>query len=159
VTNRASTLLTDIAACLCAEVNPDDNMCFCGVIAGTAAVHDFWPDCTNDGMAWVRLALAYPSTALGIADQTPGAKGKMVGLDIEIGLVRSYEVDEQDGSINAAEYARMMVQSGDDMMAMRKVISCCPALNERDFILGTWTPIGPTGLVYGGAWTLFSQVH
>jgi hypothetical protein len=163
MTNRVNDLLTGIAACLCAEVNaptvekPNGPMCFCGVIAGQAAVHDLWPDCTHDGMAWVRLALSYPSLALGIQDQSPGVNRKFVGVDIEIGMVRSYEV-ESDGSITDTEQARMVLQSTDDMMAMRHVIACCDTLQERDFILGTWTPIGPTGLVYGGAWTLYSQV-
>lgn len=157
MTNAASTLLTQIAACLCAEVNPDDKMCFCGVIQGTAAVHDLWPDCTNDGMAWVRLALSYPSVSLGVADTSPGIRGKMLGIDVEIGMVRSYEAD-QYGHIDDTEYARMAVQAGDDMMAIRKVIACCDALDESDFILGTYQPIGPTGLVYGGAFTIYSIV-
>lgn len=156
--SRTSDLLTAIASCLCAEVNEDDTMCFCGVIQGTQAVHDFWPDCTNDGMAWVRLAAAYPSTTLGVADQTPGIKGKFIGLDIEIGIVRTHEVDPSDAQISPEEYAAMAEKASDDLHLIYHVIACCDALNERDFIMGNYQPIGPTGFVYGGGVTIFTQV-
>lgn len=151
-------ILTAIASCLCAEVNADDDMCFCGVIQGEAAVHDFWPDCDNDGMAWVRLGPTYPSTALGQADETPGIKGKALGLDIDLGIVRSYEFDDTDLSISPEQYATMATRAADDMQAIYKVIACCDALEERDFIMGQYLPIGPSGGVYGGSVTVYTQV-
>jgi hypothetical protein len=156
-------LMTELAACLCAQIESEGltRPCFCGVVPGQQVVADFMPDCFGgedalDGMAFVRLATAYPAFAPGIIVEEP-AESVIAGLgvDIEIGILRS--VPLQDDGLDEAQSADLVTAQLDDMLAIRKAIVCCVQLERADFILNQYTPFGPLGGVVGGAFTV--MVH
>lgn len=152
-------LLTDIAACLCATLTPDGEtdpgLCFCGVISGEGVDSAIGFECDDKcGMAWVRLIAAYPATQIGQLDQTETPCGTYLGLDIEVGVFRCAPVPEGVEIPNPEDLHALAVQQADDMVLARKAIACCSALEDIDYLLGTWTPIGPEGLIMGGAWIL-----
>ena len=157
-------LLTEIAACLCAQIDTDGLVkpCFCGVVPGAAVVADFMPDCFNndetalDGMAWVRLVNAYPAFQPGVVVEDPSASVIAgLGIDIEVGILRSIPLPE-DG-LDEVQSATAVVAQMDDMLTIRRAIVCCTELERADFLLNRYTPVGPLGGVVGGAFTV--MVH
>lgn len=142
--------LDAMAACLCAEVNADNSLCFCGIIVGDAP-YDVSGECGGKcGQAWVRLVGAYPQASLGEADLTDNNCRKALGLDLEIGVMRCFPVSEDPPS--EAELLLVSDQQVADMLAMRKAILCCDAFDG--VILGNYEPIGPEGEggLVGGIW-------
>jgi hypothetical protein len=157
--SAVSDLLTSIAACLCAELTPDGqdgpDLCFCGVVAGEGVVADIGFECDDRcGMAWVRLVTAYPAIQIGQFDQSGNTCGAFLGLDVEVGVLRCVEVAEGTDVPDPEDLIAQAVQQNDDMVLIRKAIACCTALDNVDYMLGTYTPIGPEGALGGGAWTL-----
>lgn len=157
-------LMTELAACLCAQIDADGltKPCFCGIVPGQQVVADFMPDCFGlegeelDGMAFVRLALAYPAFQPGVVVEDPAASVIAgLGVDIEIGILRSIPAPEEGLDEKAAADAAM--SQYDDMLAIRKAIVCCAELERADFILNQYQPFGPLGIVVGGAFTV--MVH
>ena len=148
------TILNSLAACLCAQIEADGSpkTCFCGVIPGATAVQEYGTDCDNlDGMAWVRLALTYPSSAVGVQSQQVGNCSVGIGVDIEVGIMRTIPMDALP---DEAELLAANQQQVKDVLTIRKAIACCPDLHSKDFILGSYTPSGPLGGLVGGAWTV-----
>lgn len=142
-----------LAACLCAELDGGDTMCFCGVIAGETW-YDLSGECdTRCGQAWVRVAGIYPATVLGQQDLTLRNCGKVLSLDLEIGAVRCLEVPDDGTPPSAAELLAASEQQMKDALAMRRAVQCCESFDE--YILNLWTPIGPPSVaLVGGTWTL-----
>lgn len=156
-------LMTEIAACLCNQIEVDGLVkpCWCGVYPGATVVADFMPECFEgaqalDGMAWVRMASAYPAFQPGVVVEDP-AQTMVAGLgfDIEVGILRSVPIPEE--GIDESQAAESVTSQIDDMLCIRKAISCCVALERADFILNQYTPVGPIGGVVGGAFTV--MVH
>ena len=150
--SRIQDALTLLAACVCEEATNggEDPLCFCGVLPGDAVAHDygFGDACEfNPGMAWVRLLTAYPSSAVGSADTTPNNCMKMTGLDIEVGILRGYPIEEQ---VTAEVAAEAVTRQYDDYEKMIKAILCCDAFSRTEIVLGSYTPIGPMGAAFGG---------
>lgn len=144
-------LLDDLAGCVCAAVNSDNSLCFCGILVGTAP-YNVTGECKKKcGQAWVRLVSAYPSTVLGEADLTDNNCGKSLGLDIEIGVMRCFPIKETYKTEDLLAVSDKQVA---DMLAMRQAILCCDF--EADVILGEYTPLGPEGEGghVGGVWNL-----
>lgn len=152
--------MTDLATCLCAQIEADGlpPFCFCGVVPGEAAILDYAGDCDPlCGMAWVRLAGAYPSMIVGAPDVSLGNCGAALGGDIEIGTMRC--VPGSDDSGNPPSDAELLLATSlqiADAEAIRKAIICCPG--HKDFTIGQYTPVGPAGGMVGGAWLLSVQV-
>lgn len=156
MSNQITDLLEGLAACLCAQIATDGSpgTCFCGVVPGDAALGDYAGDCADlNGVAWVRLALTYPSVTIGQQDQRVANCGSGIGIDVEMGIIRSFDVDVD--SPDEAEALATATLQMDDMMTMRRAILCCSDLNPKDFILGSYRPLGPLGAMVGGAWTLY----
>jgi hypothetical protein len=152
-------LLTDLAACLCNELTPEGEeshgLCFCGVMPGEVVAADAGWNCDDlCGMAWTRLESSYPATSLGEFQGDENTCGTFLGLDIELGVLRCVEGGDNGEAPEAAEWERATELQLGDMVAMRRAVQCCPALEEIDFLLGTYSPIGPQGLVAGGIWTV-----
>lgn len=147
--------LTSLAACLCAQITVDGSPepCWCGVMPGQAALFEPLGDHCEGGMAWVRLANAYPSVAVGQADTSLANCGSGTGIDVEVGIVRVIEIDED--ALDEAANLAIVEQQIKDMTTMRKAIQCCGAISPRDVILGSYTPYGPLGAVVGGTWTVY----
>lgn len=147
-------LLVDLAACLCEENTEcgSPSLCFCGVLPAGQMVDMSGVDCDPAGQGWARLTSAYPSATVGQPNTRVGNCGTGLGLTVEVGIARHFpitaEVMEDEDVLEGA------FQQIKDMEAARKAISCCPSLGSQDYILGSYTPIGPGGLLLGGAWTL-----
>jgi hypothetical protein len=149
-------LLTNLAACLCAQIEADESpaTCFCGVVAGSSITEDYLGDCdVACGMAWVRLASSYPASVVGVPDETPGNCGKMTGLDIEMGILRCEPQGEYGEPPTAQQRAEAAEQQVKDMVTMKRAIKCCSSLRSKDVLLGLYAPAGPRGGLVGGAWT------
>ncbi len=156
-----SELLCDLASCLCAELDDGEELCFCGVLPGELVLADLAGyECGQAcGMAWVRMASAYPSTIIGEADTTQMNCDKMLGLDIEIGVYRC--VADLDDPTVVPEPARLIEVSDlaiEDMLAMRRAVHCCSALADQGYSLGLYVPLGPVGGIAGGTWTVFTSI-
>lgn len=157
-------LLTELAACLCAQIQNDGLVtpCWCGVYPGSQVVADFMPECfgtegVSDGMAWARLVTAYPAFAPGRPVEDPAESSVAgIGYDIEVGIARSISLDEDGTTVEVA--AASVADQLDDMLAARRAIQCCVALERGDFILGQYTPFGPQGGMVGGGWTVMVMV-
>lgn len=144
-------LMVQLSQCLCetlAErgIMPGD--CFCGIFPGDNAVWDY-----SDGLAYVRLVDAYPSTTFPSANTTPrGSCSAMLAATLEVGVLQCAPGLRADGGLPTAaeqmESARLQIAG---MRAMQQAIACC----DIDLIvLGTYTPQGPQGGLVGGYWQL-----
>lgn len=149
--------LDALAGCLCAAVDSDQKLCFCGILVGTAP-YDVTGECSDDacGQAWVRVVTAYPASELGVADTSPNNCAKGLGLDIEVGVMRCFPVSGDPPTV--AELLEVSDKQVADMLAMRRAILCC--VEELDdgveVVMGEYTPIGPEGEggQVGGAWLI-----
>jgi hypothetical protein len=158
-----STLLVQIAACIEATFEEQERppTCFTGVIPGDGATPAWFGGCDGDGpcgMAWVRLAQAYPSVRVGEPDMEPGNCGSMLGLDIEIGVLRCTPVDATDAEEEEVDALASSIEILDDMLALKHAIQCCTSLPAKSMVLGSWTPMGPRDGFVGGAWALYVGV-
>lgn len=149
--------LLALATCLCAEIENHPvtpKVCFCGVVPGDQVAMDYTGDCTDAcGMAWVRLVAAYPSTIIGQATTTPGNCGSMLGLDVEIGVVRCVQGLNEDGDPPSPEaLLEASLWQWEDMATIRRAILCCTG--SKDFLLSQYAPFGPMGGLVGGTWTV-----
>ena len=155
--NRATDLAVALAACLCDELTKAGRgLSFCGVLPGDAVVADYVGMGDDCGMAWVRMTTAYPASQVGVVNQSVNNCGTLLGLEFEIGVLRCFPAPpEYDGEPPALEdQLAAATEQHDDMLAMMRAVMCCTALGSKDYILGSYTPTGPMGLVYGGTWSL-----
>lgn len=155
------TVLEELATCMCAQfiaagLPPH---CFCGVVPGQEAAYDYAGDCDIAcGMAWVRLITSYPSVIVATPYDQPNNCGAMLGIEVEMGSVRCVPGLDNSGNPPAPAdlLASAQLQSA-DMMAMRRAIACCSG--SRDFLVGSYQPIGPEGGLVGGFWSIAIQVN
>lgn len=151
-TDRSFTLLTQIAECLCSQINDTDGVpgvCFCGVVPGENAHAAYAGECDDScGMAWVRMITSYPAKALGQVDSSPGNCGSGLGMEIELGIMRCIRMEEQapdEAELLDAVHLQMV-----DAAIMRRAIWCCSAIPTKEAIVTSYTPIGPEGGLVGG---------
>src|SRR5262245_47959666 len=102
-TSQVFTVVSDLAACLCAEIEttPDlPALCFCGVVPGEVAAQDYSGDGSGGkcGMAWVRLASLYPASGVGEPNTNAGNCDAGLGADIEMGVMRCITVGDAMGN-------------------------------------------------------------
>ena len=147
---RVMPALMKLHECLCAELERSglgDN-CDCALVHGGA--DNVAPPAVGRGYAWLALQSIYPSK------EFPGATA---GLDscpaplaatITVGLIRCYAVKARGES--SEEMLVYMDKQMADMAAMRRAIVCCN--NEFDLAMGIYSPIGPSGGIYGGQWVV-----
>lgn len=103
----------------------------------------------EEGIAWVGISSAYPSTTFPTQDGgTTSCSTNTVGV-LELGLLRCIKVKERT-SLTPAEAAEYMKVQMADYAAMRAAVRCC-ATAAGLMVLGSYRPIGPEGGVYGGA--------
>lgn len=160
---RIQAILTDLASCLCGQLNADGQTktCFCGVVTGATDVNDTFSDCENlDGRATVRLAGAYPAETAGEAATRKQNLKLGIGIDIELKIERTIDIDPDDLTISEAQHLAMVTQEVLDMKAVFQAVGCCEGFkaNDVDVLVGTWTPLGPQGMVYGGTLPIFVKI-
>jgi hypothetical protein len=152
--SRIFDVLTEVAACLCAQIQIDGlpEPCFCGVVPGEAIAIDYAGDCAPlCGMAWVRLSNVYSAASVGVASVLPGNCGRSTGIDIEVGIVRCISAGDSDGSPPSPEELQDATELQlADAMVLQRTLICCDALDSGSIIMGTYTPVGPQGGVVGG---------
>lgn len=153
-----------LAACLCEQLaEADAETCFCGVIPGQAVPMDLMNRCDESsaecGMAYVRLAGAYPSSVIGVPDQNPGNCGTGIGFDVEIGIYRCFPLADDGGPPPAEEMDAAFRAQMVDLAVMRETVICCTWLDGKDFVLGNYQPYGPEGGIIGGTFSLFATVY
>lgn len=145
--------LASLASCLCTQISLAGlpKTCFCGVLPGEAAVTDYVSD--EEGMAWVRLVQAYPSKAFPNQATDLGC-GYDLAYELEVGVAYCAPTFA-DSRGNPPSVATMLDSTRlqlAGMAAAYRAISCCPVLDSRDVMVGTYTPMGPEGAVVGGVW-------
>jgi hypothetical protein len=146
-----NAILADLATCLCAQILTDNlpPVCFCGVVPGQDVAMDYTGDCDDAcGMAWVRLATAYPSVTVGQPSQIQNNCTAGIGLEIEMGIVRCLDVGEGGGPPEPEALTAAATLQVADIMAMWRAVACCR--QSKDFIIGQYVPSGPQGGVVGG---------
>lgn len=149
--NVIQTVLDDLATCLCAQILTDGlpPLCFCGVVPGEDVALDRTGDCDDAcGQAWVRLATAYPSVAIGQPSQVPGNCTQGIGLEIEMGVIRCFDVGDGRSPVEESVLAAAGQLQVADMLAMWRAVACCR--QSKDFIIGQYVPVGPQGGIVGG---------
>jgi hypothetical protein len=159
--NRIWSMMTSLAACLCAQINDEANglkgVCFCGVLPGEAVPMDYVDGCSDEvcGMAYVRMSALYPSTGVGMISEQPGNCNAGIGVDLEVGILRCITGMDDSGNLPTdAEMFEAVQSQIADALAMQRAIQCCEALPSKDFILSSYAPTGPMGGVYGGTYSL-----
>lgn len=149
--DRVWPILAELRDCLCNALRDEGLLpgdCFCGIVPGAEASHDY-----PNGMAWVRLATANPSTEFPSAAVFRNGCGAPLAFGVEVGAINCVPGLTASGTFPTKEAleeaARLQVTT---MMSMRRVITCClPSVLE--VVLETYTPYGPNGALVGGTWT------
>lgn len=147
-------ILLELADCLCAEVDPDGKMRFCGVLVGNQIPAEGIDDCDDCGLGYVRLGTGFPSTEL-FPQPDPGAATctTIWAYQIYIGVVRCAPVGGSDGSPphsdDIAEYSRQLLA---DMAAIRRAVKCCfmDKFEDANYAIGAYTPLPMEGGIGGG---------
>src|SRR5690348_1157109 len=125
--------MDELATCLAAQIEADGSppTCFVGVVPGEAAVMDYGGDCNDKcGIAWVRLASAYPANAVGVQALTPGNCASDLGAEIEIGITRCMEVPGDGQPPEDSEVLATAHQQTKDMLTIFRTVACCSALSS-----------------------------
>lgn len=144
--------MRDLAACLCAQCEDDSlpPLCFCGIVPGQEVALEYHGNCEDVcGMAWVRMTALYPASGVGAVNTSPGNCGSLVGVDVELGIMRCMPVGEADGSPPTADQLQAAAElQVKDALALWAAVQCCQA--SADFLIGQYTPFGPSGGIIGG---------
>lgn len=143
--------LEDLATCLCSQIITDGlpPLCTCSVMPGNEVALDYAGDCDDQcGMAWVRLSASYPSTMIGNPYLGAGNCAAGIGLEIELGVMRCFDLGENGEPPDPATLLESSQLQIKDMLAMWRAIACCR--QSRDFVIGTYIPYGPEGGLVGG---------
>lgn len=132
------------------------DICSYGLTMGEAYV-PFLPDPEDDceeeeefcSQVWVRVmggaAVNEPVEFDGRF--TPGE----MGLDIEVGVLRCFDVPEGGEAPSASDVLAAAAQAMSDMNAIYCAAMNCEVWEAIES--GQWNPSGPTGGQYGGTWT------
>lgn len=165
--NKIRRVLNDLRKCLITELEDPANgvprPCVVTVAPGDVVTPEYEGDCSDSsdpdqettcGLAWVRLANAYPAGVVGAQDTTVGNCNTSIGFDINMGITRCYdpgEAREGPSEDDLTDVANLAIA---DMLIMKKAIRCCGALTSKEYILHAYAPIGPVGERVGGSWTI-----
>lgn len=151
VLDRIAQILDDLATCLCSQVITDalPPLCTCGVMPGLQVALDYAGDCDDAcGMGWVRLVGSYPSTAPSVRSERPGNCVFGLGLEVEMGVVRCFNVGDGQNPPDPEDLSAAAFLQTSDMLAMYRAVACCR--QSKDFVIGTYAPSGPEGGLVGG---------
>lgn len=155
--NRLFTRLAGLAECLCREIAEDPDLpepCFCGVVPGDAAISNYAGDCGDVcGMAWVRLMGLFASTGVTEINALPGNCSGELSAVVEIGILRC--IDNGDDQGNPPPPEELLAATDlqvRDALAMQRALVCCSDIDPKSWVLGSYSPTGPLGGIYGGTW-------
>lgn len=132
------------------------DMCSFTIMPGDTAIANYGAESCG-GMSWVRLALANTTVSFPQSDVTVNNCGHGLAFTAEVGILRPSHEPEVNPEMQIVELptdAEMMEDaehSLDDMMAMHAALSAV-GMEMDDFIIQSYSPIGPEGGVVGGTW-------
>lgn len=145
--------LEQLAHCLCAALaeHPElPELCFCGVVWGELVPADYVQD--DKGMAWVRLISGQPSATFGQPYTEPGCTMPLAFV-VEMGVLycppMPDSVDPRDLP-SIADHLVAARHAATAMEAMFSAVICCFDSQDKDLVVGQYTPMGPQGGVMGG---------
>lgn len=132
------------------------DVCSYGITIGESYV-PFNPDpedeCEDDDImcsqAWVRVMQVTPK-----ANGTDGWGGEcdlVLEAELEVGVVRCFDVPEDGEAPTASETLVAAMQAMSDMNAVHAAAMACEVWDG--ITTGSWQPSGPLGGQYGGTWT------
>jgi hypothetical protein len=135
------------------EHSRDGAPCFIALYSGAQVAADHC-GCGADGcgMAWVRLARAFPSSNFPAPDVTINVSSPIAAM-LEVGAMRCVPVGKGPAGPTAADQINATLSQVSDMEQIRKALGCCDVLEDRDTSLGTYSPMGSGGCA-GGAWSI-----
>jgi hypothetical protein len=148
-------VLVALADCLCAELVTAGlpTTCICTVMPGEGVATDYVTP--TQGMAWVRMASAFPSSVFPSQDQGAGGCLMPLAIQLEVGVLYCAPVTEgrsnnPPGLSAMFDSTRLQMAA---MAAMLRAIECClGSAGRKGVSLGAYTPAGPDGAVVGGTW-------
>lgn len=148
--------MTAIAECLCTELVASGlpPTCLCGVLPGEAIDASYVT--SSEGMAWVRLANAFPYNAFPNASLSGNPCVMPLGFELEIGALWCAPVsrDSRGNPPRPEDQAATAEIQVAAMAAMHRAIVCCLPNERAQVAMGAYTPTGPEGGVVGGTWSL-----
>jgi hypothetical protein len=77
-------------------------------------------------------------------------------LDLEVGVLRCIEIEEDGEAPTASDVLAAAVQAMTDMNAILCAAMACEVWDAIN--VGQWTPSGPLGGQYGGTWTFTVEI-
>jgi hypothetical protein len=143
--------LLRLKECLCTGLNASGlgEGCRCTLLHGLGASPAF--PAIGKSTAWVGLLNVFPSKTFPSPAVDLNTCIAPIAANVTVGVLRCYQV-RTSGETEAELRDYLDVQMA-DMAAMRRAIVCC-ANDGFAISLGTYSPVGPEGGIYGGAWTL-----
>lgn len=143
--------LLKLKDCLCSELASAglDGQCQCVLLHGAGA-QPALPS-AGKGVAWVGLNSIFPSTTFPEPSESASSCSAPLAASVTVGVIRCYQV-KTSGESEEDMRTYMDLQMA-DMAAMRRAILCCADIEGVDVDLGTYSPIGPEGGIYGGMWS------
>lgn len=152
-------ILSELSACLCAELSVDGPPCFCGVTAGSPPEVPL-DDCENCAAGYVRLDTAFPSTQSFPEPDAQANCRSVMAFSVTVGIVRCAPMGEGGEPPTPEELAEFARDIFADMAAIRRSIRCCltdDKFEDIEYVLGTYTMLPVQGGVGGGEWSLTIQ--
>lgn len=157
--DRLNNALSEFASCLATAV-PD--ICSWGLTIGEAYV-PFDPDPDDDcvdgevecSQLWVRVTDIVPKD---LGDSFDDSTCDLIlSIGLEVGVLRCFEAKDEGAAPTATEVLVANMVAMKDMLAIQCAALSCKDSQDRDLFasieVGTWVPLGPLGLQYGGVWT------
>lgn len=154
-------VLTRLAGCIETTYTQREfgKPCFFGIVAGNAVDPSHIGE---DGgwMAWVRMG------EIAVASTTQPQKCRVpLVVDVEVGYLTCYPASPEGEPLTVEQNLAVAADVHAGMAMLRSAILCCedwPKHPETgvvtEFNLTRWAPLGPFGLVVGGAWYLTIEV-
>lgn len=146
--------LAALAGCVCSELEQDGDFCFCGVSLGDeyiamSGVGDCEDKC---GEAWVRLVSANVGDILGQPQDVINNCSSPLSLTLEVGVLRCFKMEDDGEAPTQRDLLCAATEQINDMVTIKRAVGCCD--HFTDVLFSSWTPMGPTGGLVGGAWTV-----
>lgn len=160
--SEAGDLLNILHAALTVELREsgaDRDLCANAIYPGQAVPGDYGIETEGGcaGMAWVRLVSANPTTTFPAPATGVNNCTYTLAFPVEMAIMRASPIHTE--SLNDIdlpsdeEHIAAAHQQMDDLHLMHRAIKRASEDIEM-LILGTYTPVGPTGGIVGGSWTL-----
>lgn len=150
--------LVAVRNCLCDALSTSSvPPAICCITAGRPVI----VECCQ-GIAWVRMVNAYPTTAFPSQDRTPSnCVPPAWALVVEVGVARC--VPQPCGELSPAccetelDVAMLLLE---DFAAIRRMVTCClpPEIRPDEIVAGAWTVTDPEAGCVSGSMQLTIRV-